>query len=227
MGGRATSQSGTPSASDARTNVTSSLRRPNRMKTRAHARTPCVVLLHPATVASAFGRRPGRSEPETVSVSASVSVSDSDPPSRCSVVRCALPHRPVALSVGIVGLPNVGKSTLFNALSEKRRPRPRTTRSAPSTRTWAWWTCRTRAWTTLVKYFKPQKIIPATVEFVDIAGLVKGASKGEGRGNAFLTNIRDCDAIAHVVRCFDDENVVHVDGRVNPARATSRPSRPS
>src|SRR5690606_38022675 len=63
---------------------------------------------------------------------------------------------------------------------------------------------------------KPEKVIPATVEFVDIAGLVAGASKGEGLGNQFLANIRECDAIAHIVRCFDDENVVHVSGRVDP-----------
>ncbi len=69
----------------------------------------------------------------------------------------------------------------------------------------------------LVQQYTPKKVVPATVEFVDIAGLVKGASKGEGKGNAFLSHIRDVDAIAHVVRCFEDDNIVHVDGRVDPA----------
>ena len=68
----------------------------------------------------------------------------------------------------------------------------------------------------LVELYQPKKVVPATVEFVDIAGLVRGASKGEGKGNAFLSNIRDADAVAHVVRCFEDENIVHVDNRVDP-----------
>ena len=117
---------------------------------------------------------------------------------------------------GIVGLPNVGKSTLFNALTKAGIDAanfPFCT-IEPNTGVVAVPDERLQA---LAEIVKPQKVIPTTMEFVDIAGLVKGASKGEGLGNQFLANIRETDAIGHVVRCFNDENIVHVSGRVDPA----------
>jgi GTP-binding protein YchF len=122
----------------------------------------------------------------------------------------------VALSIGIVGLPNVGKSTLFTALTRKQVDAanyPFATIEpnvglvpVPDARL-----------DRLTELAKPQRVVPATVEFVDIAGLVKGASEGEGLGNQFLANIRETDAIAEVVRYFRDPNVIHVDGKVDPA----------
>ena len=98
----------------------------------------------------------------------------------------------------------------------RRAPPSRTIPSARSSRTSAWCRCRTPRLDALVALYHPKSVVAATVNFVDIAGLVRGASKGEGLGNQFLANIRETDAIAHVVRCFEDDNVIHVEGRVDP-----------
>jgi len=118
---------------------------------------------------------------------------------------------------GILGLPNVGKSTLFNAITKSSIPAenfPFCTIepnlgivNVPDKRL-----------DNINNISNSEKVIPTTMSFVDIAGLVKGASKGEGLGNAFLSNIREMNALLHVVRCFDDENVVHVDGAINPLK---------
>ena len=123
----------------------------------------------------------------------------------------------MALQCGIVGLPNVGKSTLFNCLSNAKAQAANFPFCTIEPNVGVI-TVPDERLTKLAELIHPQRIVPTTVEIVDIAGLVKGASKGEGLGNKFLANIRETDAILHVLRCFDDENVTHVDGQIDPVR---------
>jgi ribosome-binding ATPase len=122
------------------------------------------------------------------------------------------------LQAGIVGLPNVGKSTLFNALTAQEAALAANYPFATIEPNVGVVAVPDERLPVLEKMNKAQKIVPATVEFVDIAGLVSGASKGEGLGNQFLANIRETDAVIQVVRCFEDDNIVHVEGSVNPVR---------
>ena len=124
----------------------------------------------------------------------------------------------MALRCGIVGLPNVGKSTLFNALTSQQSALAANYPFATIEPNVGIVPVPDERLSVLEKLVKAQRVLPATIEFVDIAGLVEGASKGEGLGNQFLSHIREVDAIIHVVRCFEDPNIIHVSGSVNPIR---------
>lgn len=122
----------------------------------------------------------------------------------------------MALQVGIVGLPNVGKSTLFNAVSNSAKAQASNYRFCTIEPNVGLVDVPDERLTALAELVQPQRVVPTTIEFVDIAGLVKGASQGEGLGNKFLANIREVDAIVHVIRCFEDENILREEGVINP-----------
>ncbi len=124
----------------------------------------------------------------------------------------------MGLSIGIVGLPNVGKSTIFNALTKAQNAESANYPFCTIDPNKASVPVKDKRLDIISDFVKPLKTIYATVDFVDIAGLVKGASKGEGLGNKFLANIRETGAILHIVRCFDDDNIIHVDGSIDPIR---------
>src|ERR671923_318635 len=120
------------------------------------------------------------------------------------------------LRAGIVGLPNVGKSTLFNALTAQSSALAANYPFATIEPNVGVVSVPDQRLEPLARLVKTETVVPATVEFLDIAGLVRGASKGEGLGNQFLANIRECDAIAYVLRCFENDDITHVEGRIDP-----------
>src|SRR5215510_6107015 len=136
--------------------------------------------------------------------------------SECRDCRAPVYSAPQMLRAGIVGLPNVGKSTLFNALTRTRKAEAANYPFCTIEPNVGVVTVPDARLEPLAKLSKSERVVPATIEFVDIAGLVRGASKGEGLGNKFLQHIREVDAIVEVVRCFEDKDIVHVAGHLDP-----------